>query len=235
MWDIYPVEERGIRPERKWMYATGFPSCVPLPERRGKEREEMIMGWTHRAEAGAVMQRITAACLRQTGVQNVYKHNGSKYMWEVNPVSHKDGSITGSIHKYLSSGAVLRAGSFKISGDGKKVTGIGLAGLAGASVAKAVKKGRFTLQKFKYSGFQAGTGRRGETIYVDMGDRHPDPLKKLTWGFDSSGSMVHGDFNGFFEKVGKPQVFEFEQTGSYAAEEKRVKHAAIIRAVKRGW
>jgi hypothetical protein len=200
----------------------------------GNHSGEITMGQSWSSAAGKVFDNITRACIRQSGSQNVYTHNGMQYFWENDGKTHTDGSITGSIHKKVRGGAV-RAGSFKISGDGKKVTGIGLAGLAGASGAKPVKKGRFTLQKFRYSGWHSSTGQRGSIVYVDMGDRHPDPLKKLTWGYNSSGSMVGGDFNGFFEKVGKPQVFEFEQTGSYAAEEKKVKHAAIIRAVKRGW
>lgn len=196
----------------------------------------MIMGWSHRAEAGAIMRRITDACVRLTGQQNVYKHNGQKYMWEVNPVDHKDGSITGSIYKYMASGHVSKQGSFRISGDGTKVTGLGLAALAGNSALNPVKKkGSFTLQKFEYSGFHSSTGRRGAIIYVDMGDRHPDPGKKMTWGYNASGSLVGGDFNGFFTKVGKPQKFEYPITGSTHRAELECKHSYIGKAIKRGW
>lgn len=193
------------------------------------------MGWSCRAEASATMGRITKACVAQTGQQNVYKHGGQKYMWEVNQrIDHKDGSITGTIHKFVS-GGIVKAGSFKISGDGTKVTGTGMATLAGASGAKAaVKKERFTLQKYKYGGWNSDTGKPGEIIYVDMANKHPDPMKKLLWGYHKDGYLSHGDFVGFFTKVGKPVIFEFAQTGKYAADEKRVKHAAILRAIKSG-
>lgn len=193
------------------------------------------MGQSHTAAAGKTMDNIIRSCVKQTGRQNVYIHNGSKYMWEMNPKTYADGSIRGTVQKFTATGAVGKGSAFEITGSGKVAKGIGLAALAGGpGVNTAVKKGRFTLQKFEYTGF-ASNVRRGSIVYVDMGDRHPDPLKKMTWGYDKSGNLVHGDFNGFFTKVGKPQVFEYEVTGRTASEEKASKHAAIGRAIKRGW
>jgi hypothetical protein len=182
------------------------------------------------------MGKITKACLAQTGVQNEFKQNGQKYFWEYNAVTHKDGSITGSIYKLTASGHHTRAGTFKISGDGKTVTGTGMAALAGASGAKpAVKKERFTLQKYKYSGWHnTSTAANGEIVYVDLANKHPDPLKKLLWGYRKNGEVAGGDYIGFFTKVGKPVTFEFEQTGKYAMEERGVRERAILRAIKSG-
>jgi hypothetical protein len=98
-----------------------------------------------------------------------------------------------------------------------------------------MRKEKFTLQKYKYDGWHHDTGRPGEIIFVDVAKKHPDPLRKMLWGYDKDGYLVHGDYTGFFTKVGKPQTFEFEQTGRYAMEEQKVRHAAIIRAIKKGW
>lgn len=98
-----------------------------------------------------------------------------------------------------------------------------------------VKKEQFTLQKYQYTGWHNDTGKRGDIVYVDVKYKHPDPSKKLIWGFDSNGDRVSGDYVGFFEKVGKPQTFEFDQTGNYAMGEKKVRQAAIVRAIKKGW
>lgn len=191
------------------------------------------MGWSHRAEAGYVMEKITKACIRFTGSQNTYTRDNVKYFWEINPTTHKDGSITGTVYAFSTG---RKIGAFKISGDGTKVTGPShFVALAGLSTSAPKKKERFTLQKYTYHGFQKSTGAPGATIYVDLAHKHPDPLKKMIWGYDRHGDMVHGDFVGFFTKTGKSQTFEFEQTGKYAAEEKKVRHAAIIRAIKRGW
>lgn len=194
------------------------------------------MGWSCRSEASTTMGRITKACLAQTGVQNEFKHNGQKYFWEYNAVTHKDGSITGSVYKILASGHHSRVSSLKISGDGKTVTGTGLASLAGASGSKpAVKKERFTLQKYKYHGmFNTSTAESGETVYVDLANKHPDPSKKLLWGYRKNGEIASGDYIRFFTKVGKPVTFEFEQTGKYAMEERGVRERAIHRAIKSG-
>lgn len=193
------------------------------------------MGYSWSSAAGKVFETISRSCVKQTGSQNRYIHNGTQYFWEHENKTFADGSIRGTIHKIVRGGAVA-AGRFTISGDGKKVTGIGLAALSHApGTTPTKKKARFTLQKFEYSGLNPSTGRRGAIIYVDMGNRHPDPLKRLTWGYNSHGNVAPGDFNGFFTKVGKPQTFEYEVTGRTAREEKESRHAAIGRAIKRGW
>jgi len=190
------------------------------------------MGYSHTAEAGKTMNAITKACLHQTGQQNVYKHNNTKYMWEINQVTHKDGSITGTIHRYVT-GGIVKAGSFKIAGSGRVISGIGLSILAGGSTV-GVKQEKITLQKYKYGGWNHDTGKPGEIIYVDMADKHPDPMKKLLWGYNKNGSLAHGDYVGMFTKVGSPITFQFPQTGKYAADEKRIRHEYIQKAIRSG-
>lgn len=94
-----------------------------------------------------------------------------------------------------------------------------------------VKKESVTLQAYRYHGWHSDTGAPDEIIYVDLKNKHPDPSKRLIWGWGEEGQLRHGDYNRFFEKVGKPVKFEFEQTGRYAADEQRVRSAAIRRAV----
>ena len=97
------------------------------------------------------------------------------------------------------------------------------------------KREQFTLQRYQYNGWHHNTGNRGEIIYVDLKHKHPDPLKKLLWGYNTNGNLVHGDYVGFFTKIGSPKTFEFEQNGRTHMEEQKVRHAAIIRAIKKGW
>jgi hypothetical protein len=180
--------------------------------------------------AGNTMARITKSCINQTGSQNVYKYKGIRYMWEINPVEHRDGSITGTIYRF---DAGQRVGAFKISGKGTIVSGYGLSSLIGEpGVPKKME--RLDIQRYKYNGFHSSTGRRGDIIYVDLQNKHPDPLKKLIWGYHKNGDLASGDYSGFFEKVGSPVSFEFAQTGRTAAEEKSLRHKAIIAALKSG-
>lgn len=192
------------------------------------------MGYSCTAAANSTMGKIIDACFRQTKSQNVYKHGGKKYMWEIGK-ENADGAITGTIHEYLPTGHVKKAGTFRIEPNGTVSRGIGMNTLVDQKEPSSKKKERFTLQKYSYRGFQSDTGKPGEVIYVDLANKHPDPLKKLLWGYDKTGSMVSGDWSTFFEKIGKPCTFEFEQTGRYRAEEIKVRQDAIRRAIKKGW
>ena len=69
---------------------------------------------------------------------------------------------------------------------------------------------------------------------MDMADKHPDPMKKLLWGYNKNGSLAHGDYVGMFTKVGSPITFQFPQTGKYAADEKRIRHEYIQKAIRSG-
>lgn len=92
------------------------------------------MGWGCAAEADETMRKLTAACIKQTGVQNVFKLNGKVYMWEISRREQEDGSITGSMFTMddvMKPTWSKRAGSFKISADGKIERGTGLKALLG--------------------------------------------------------------------------------------------------------
>ncbi len=81
------------------------------------------MGWSCATDANETMKKWTAACVAQTGSQNVYVVKGQKYMWEISETEHADGAITGTIFKMLTvkpdgSGTVRQTGSFRIEPDG---------------------------------------------------------------------------------------------------------------------
>jgi hypothetical protein len=76
------------------------------------------MGWSCSKDASDVMQRWTAACIRQSGQQNVFYSGTKKYFWEVSNVEHDDGAITGSIIHMLNDHECRKVGTFRINGDG---------------------------------------------------------------------------------------------------------------------
>lgn len=96
------------------------------------------------------------------------------------------------------------------------------------------KMDHITIQKYKYFGWNRDTANPGEIIYVDIRNKHPDPMKKLLWGRRQNGQMAKGDFLRFFAKVGKPVTIKFRQTGRYAMEENMVRIDAFIKAIKSG-
>jgi len=77
------------------------------------------MGWSCAVDAAYTMDRLTAACVAQTGIQNVYTDNGNRYMWERSDVEHADGRITGSVWRLLPDGRVMRSGRFSIGENGE--------------------------------------------------------------------------------------------------------------------
>jgi len=54
------------------------------------------MGWSCTAAANDTMKILTAACLKQTKSQNVFRANGKFYMWELGR-ENDDGAITPSV------------------------------------------------------------------------------------------------------------------------------------------
>lgn len=47
----------------------------------------------------------------------------------------------------------------------------------------------------------AGSGIKQSLLIVDKENRHPDPLRKLIWGYDVDGQDVSGDFIRKFERI----------------------------------
>lgn len=82
------------------------------------------MGWSCSDKAAKVLDQWSKACLKQTGNCNFYKVKDRYYHFEISRTEHDDGSITGTIRKYITynpdngSGMTVQASSFKIDGSG---------------------------------------------------------------------------------------------------------------------
>ena len=90
------------------------------------------MGWSCSAAAGDTMRAMDQACRAQTGSSNswavdpngVYDRDHftgkreMQYFWECSRVEHRDGRITGTVIKLLSSGHGKRVGSICIDAEG---------------------------------------------------------------------------------------------------------------------
>ena len=87
------------------------------------------MGWSCSAVASNIMDELSEKSFKKSGLQNVYEHKGNWFMWEVSRKEHEDGSITGSIHKFVEDPrgkdrtSARRVGNFKIDGRTGKVKG----------------------------------------------------------------------------------------------------------------
>lgn len=69
------------------------------------------MGWSCRREAGATMDRWTAACRATTGSSNEFEMDGERFFWELSNREHNDGAITGTVQRTLKVGEPLRGGA----------------------------------------------------------------------------------------------------------------------------
>ena len=77
------------------------------------------MGWSYAQEAGKIMNAWKEVCYKRSGSQNQWENKGKTYFFETSRVEHDDGSITGTVWRFLADGVhVRRSGSFKINGDG---------------------------------------------------------------------------------------------------------------------
>lgn len=82
------------------------------------------MGWSCSDSAAKVLDKWSNACVKQTGNSNLFKVKDTYYHFEVSRTEHDDGSITGTIRKYITynhengSGMTISGGSFKIDGSG---------------------------------------------------------------------------------------------------------------------
>jgi hypothetical protein len=76
------------------------------------------MGWSCRADAGATLDKWTAACVAQTGSQNTYTVDGVQYFFEVSRHEYDDGRITGQIFRMEANNMCRKVSSFRINPDG---------------------------------------------------------------------------------------------------------------------
>jgi len=58
-------------------------------------------------------------CISQTGFQNVWVKDGTKYMYETSRTEHNDGRITGTIYRYVGDDRIVKAGRFNIGANGR--------------------------------------------------------------------------------------------------------------------
>jgi hypothetical protein len=93
-------------------------------------------------------------------------------------------------------------------------------------------KEKFTLVRYIYLGWNPLTGESGDHIYVDTANKHPDPGKKLMWGYGRDGELRAGDYVGKFEKTTRYQTFEYLQIGRTTLQKQMVRANAIRKAVK---
>ena len=66
-------------------------------------------------------------------------------------------------------------------------------------------------------------------IFVDKKYAHPDPNGLLTWGRDTNGDVVPGDFNGRFRRVGKTITFTYSLEGTRTANEETTRRIDAIK------
>lgn len=75
-----------------------------------------------------------------------------------------------------------------------------------------------------------------EIVLVDKANQHPDPSKKLTWGYDMKGNVVPGDFNYYFDKAGFPIKFKVRiATARTTAAQEKAQRTAGIKDFIRGY
>lgn len=67
-------------------------------------------------------------------------------------------------------------------------------------------------------------------VWVDKENMHPDPMKKMIWGFDSCGETFPGDFKGRFTRIGEPIKIPYDTTGALTASDERKRKLNAIRS-----
>ena len=98
---------------------------------------------------------------------------------------------------------------------------------------KGVKK-TVTLIPYTYTismiaALHSGYGKIGDslTVWVDKDNKHPDPSRKMIWGWDTKHRLI-SDFKEMFERKGKEIKIKYSVEGCWTAhEEDERKEAAI--------
>lgn len=81
------------------------------------------MGFSYARKAGMRLAAISNACIAQTGSNNTFEVNGKRYFFEETRKSQADGSIRGTLYRFVDETHATRAGSFCIDKEGKVVRG----------------------------------------------------------------------------------------------------------------
>lgn len=77
------------------------------------------MSWSCSSQAHSTLNIIQSMCISQTGFQNVWVKDGTKYMYETSRTEHNDGRITGTIYRYIGDDRIVKAGRFNIGANGR--------------------------------------------------------------------------------------------------------------------
>lgn len=78
------------------------------------------MGWSCARDAGATADAWMDACRADSGSTNVWSEaNGTRFMYEISNVEHRDGAITGKVWRFVDETRCVPAGGFRIEPDGR--------------------------------------------------------------------------------------------------------------------
>lgn len=85
-----------------------------------------------------------------------------------------------------------------------------------------------------YTYFGLDSGFKEIPVYVVKGNEHPDPARRLTWGYTAEGEFLSSDYNRNFTKAGKPITIKYELSGKLhtASDEEKEKFKAIKEYIK---
>lgn len=85
------------------------------------------MGWSCAAAASMRLSAIADWTYTHGGAgsQNVWvdPKDGQKYFFETSSREHRDGAITGAVHRFVDEDCCIKVGSFRISPDGREFRG----------------------------------------------------------------------------------------------------------------
>lgn len=79
------------------------------------------MGWSCRKEVGDTLDKLQAACVRSTGMSNVWNVMGTRYMFELDSREYSDGRATGDVMKFCPApmeNYAVKVGRFTIRANG---------------------------------------------------------------------------------------------------------------------
>lgn len=84
------------------------------------------MGRSYTVKAGEVLEMVAVVATDGSRSSNTFQNGKDKFFYELGREQF-DGSITGTVHKFLQNGMAIKHGSFKIEASGKIARFAGLA------------------------------------------------------------------------------------------------------------